>query len=97
MYHVACKGSFFFITLRLCMYHVAYKKKIITLRRNLLPSLLLVWPTQLDPALGTLIVCVCVCVCMFLCVRSLFGVTSSNVELRNYVISRQIVIERRVT
>ena len=25
------------------------------------------------------------------------GVTSLNVELRNYVISRQIVIERRVT
>ena len=39
----------------------------------------------------------CVCVCVFLCVRSLFGVTSSNVELPNYVISRQIVIERRVT
>ena len=38
-----------------------------------------------------------ICVCVFLCVRSLFGVTSSNVELRNYVISRQIVIERRVT
>ena len=50
----------FFITLRLCMYHVAYKSIFfITLRRNLLPSLLLVWPTQLDPALGTLFVCVC--------------------------------------
>ena len=27
----------------------------------------------------------------------LFGVTKSNVDLRNYVISRQIVIGRRVT
>ena len=33
-----------------------------------------------------------VCVCVFLCVH-----VTSNVELRNYVISRQIVIERRVT
>ena len=54
---------------------------------------ILVWPTQLDPAIRTLFVCVCVYVCVFLCVH----VMSSNVELRNYVISRQIVIERRVT
>ena len=59
---------------------------------QMLIAFILVWPTQMDPAIGTL----CVCVCVFLCVRSLFGVTSSNVELRNYVISRQIVIERRV-
>ena len=36
---------------------------------------------------------VCVYVCVFMCVQ----VTPSNVELRNYVISRQFVIERRVT
>ena len=34
-----------------------------------------------------------ICVCVFLCVH----VMSSNVELPNYVISRQIGIERRVT
>ena len=36
-------------------------------------------------------VCVCVCVCVF--PSPLFGVTSSNVELRNYVISRQNIIK----
>ena len=35
-------------------------------------------------------VCVCVCVCVFLCVH----VTSSNVELRNYVTRRSITICR---
>ena len=34
---------------------------------------------------------ICVCVCVFLCVRSLFGVTSSNAELRNYVISHNFI------
>ena len=28
---------------------------------------------------------------------TLFGVTQSKVDLRNYVVSRQLVIERRVT
>ena len=37
-------------------------------------------------------ICGFVYVCVFLCVH----VMSSNVELRNYVISRQIVIERRL-
>ena len=51
---------------------------------------LLVWPTQLDPALRTLYVCVYVFVCVFPSevMTPLFGVMSSNVELRNYVISR---------
>ena len=41
----------------------------------------------------------CVCACVFVCVfpsdvmTPLFGVTSSNVELRNYVISRQNIIK----
>ena len=40
-----------------------------------------------------------ICVCVFVCVfpsevmTPLFGVTSSNVELRNYVISRQNIIK----
>ena len=41
-------------------------------------------------------VCGCVRVCMYVCVFLCVHVTS-NVELRNYVKSRQIVIERRVT
>ena len=32
-------------------------------------NIILVWPTQLDPALRTLFVCVCVCVCACVCVR----------------------------
>ena len=42
---------------------------------------------------------ICVCVCVFVCVfpsefmTPLFGVTSSKVELRNYVISRQNIIK----
>ena len=59
---------------------------------RLVVRFILVWPTQLDPALRTLFVCVCVYLCVFLCVH-----VTSNVELRNYVISHQIVIERRVT
>ena len=48
---------------------------------------ILYWNGQLvwTPALGLYL-------CVFLCVH-----VTSNVELRNYVISRQIVIERRVT
>ena len=47
----------------------------------------LYWNGQLvcTPAIGLYL-------CVFLCVH-----VTSNVELRNYVISRQIVIERRVT
>ena len=54
-------------------------------------KIILVWPTQLDPALRTLFVFVCVFPSE---VRTpLFDVTSSNVELRNYVISRQNIFE----
>ena len=38
-------------------------------------------------------ICVCVCVFPFEVMTPLFGVTSSNVELRNYVISRQNIIK----
>ena len=51
--------------------------------------IILVWPTQLDPALRTLFVCVYVC----FCVSTSSHRTSSYVI---YVISRQIVVERRV-
>ena len=47
------------------------------------------------PALG-LYLCVCVRACVYVCVFLCVHVTS-NVELHNYGISRQIVIERRVT
>ena len=50
---------------------------------------ILVWPTQLDldPAHMSLFVCVCVFPSEVM--TPLFGVTSSNFELRNYVIPRQ--------
>ena len=46
------------------------------------------WTTSLDTSCRTLFVYVCFCVSIHV---------TSNVELRTYVISRQIVIERRVT
>ena len=45
--------------------------KLITVDKLLCASrvmFILVWPTQLDPALRTLFVCVCVCVCV--CARA---------------------------
>ena len=54
------------------------------------PLFLLVWTTSWTPALGGLLVCVCIRVSE---VMTPYIVTSSNVELRNYVISRQNFIK----
>ena len=63
-------------------------------------NFILEWTTSLDTSFRTLFVMEDVHVTSKVELRNyvpLFGVTQSNVDLRNYVISRQIVIGRRVT